>query len=761
MSWDALSLVIMSGLGSAGVALVFYVRHRDQRARDASRVTYRVELPTELTLDMVTAFTRSLTTLRPPAGSLLGRDSVVFEVVRRGGTTLQWLRVPQRRAAHVLAQLRGLIPGVRAEHVKQPALPESTWVRELQLPIIGKPLRTDQAESFASSLLHAAATTTLDEGLVYQLVVYPLGTSASLPTNQPQGATIGPRWWQTFTRTLALVLPQPPRDVRPASEQRMKLSEPLFGVALRIGARAGHLSRSRQLVSQIIGSVHQLDRPGAAFITRHLSQWRAVRRLRRATTPITRAPVYVNARELATLLVWLAGANVPNLARATGRDFPPARELPSDGFVLGRATYPGLERPIAVSRADALMHTLVTGPTGSGKSTLLLNRMKQTVDAGHGLILIDPGGDLATDLINCLPAHRTNDLIYLNPADEQAVALNPLACALEDAELVADQMLELIRDRSDSWGVQIDETLKATLVLLAASPDMTLTEIPAVLLNASFRARLLSQLDPVFAPTVGEFFARYESRSQPQQAQDAAAVLNKVSPLLDRRPIRAMLGQAHPTWSMRSAIDEGKILVVSLPSGVVGPVAADLIGGMVAQMAWNAALGRASLLRQSRRPVSLVIDELPRFVRGGVGLTDLLARARSHDLDLTAAVQHLGQVDAQLRAALLSEARNKVIFQPAADDAQLLARHLLGARPEDLLGLAPRTAFASLVAGGRVSPPVTIATFPPPQATGFGDAARAASRAQYGRDRGEVEQAIQDRRRTGGMPGPRRTRRLS
>jgi len=290
---------------------------------------------------------------------------------------------------------------------------------------------------------------------------------------------------------------------------------------------------------------------------------------------------------------------------------------------------------------------------------------------------------------------------------------------------------------------------------------MTLTEIPAVLLNPGFRAHLVTQLDPMFAPTVGEFFARFETRGSAQQAQDAAAVLNKVSPLLDRRPIRAMLGQAEPTWTMRGAIDEGKVVVVSLPSGVVGPVAADLIGGMVAQMAWNAALGRANVDRTARRPVSLVIDELPRFIRGGVGLPDLLARARAHDLDLTAVVQHLAQVNPHLRAALLSEARNKVIFQPAAEDAGLFARHLLGVRPEDLLGLAPRTAVASLVVGGRVSTPVTIATFPPPEPTGFGDAARAASRQRYGRDRREVERAIQKRRQVGGTSGPRRTRRAA
>jgi hypothetical protein len=151
----------------------------------------------------------------------------------------------------------------------------------------------------------------------------------------------------------------------------------------------------------------------------------------------------------------------------------------------------------------------------------------------------------------------------------------------------------------------------------------------------------VSALNPAFAPTVGEFFARYEALSPGQQANAASAAWNKVTPLLDRQPIRVMLGQAEPTWTMRQVIDEGKVLVVSLPSGVIGPVAADLVGGVIVTMAWNAAMGRQILSREQRRPVSLVIDELPRFVRGGgASLTDILARARGHGLGLVGAPAH-------------------------------------------------------------------------------------------------------------------------
>src|SRR2546423_846089 len=117
-------LITATSLSGATIGLIFFVRHRDQFARDTNRPVYRLEFPPELTIDATTAFTRSLTALRPPAGWLLGRDSVVFESIRREGRTEQWLRVPERRADRVLTQLRGLVPGLRTTLLEQPNLPE-------------------------------------------------------------------------------------------------------------------------------------------------------------------------------------------------------------------------------------------------------------------------------------------------------------------------------------------------------------------------------------------------------------------------------------------------------------------------------------------------------------------------------------------------------------------------------------------------------------------------------------------------------------
>jgi hypothetical protein len=70
--------------------------------------------------------------------------------------------------------------------------------------------------------------------------------------------------------------------------------------------------------------------------------------------------------------------------------------------VLGRAQVGG--HSVALPVADARHHIHLVGKTGTGKSTLLLNMILDDVRAGRGAVVIDPRGDLVTDLLDRLPA---------------------------------------------------------------------------------------------------------------------------------------------------------------------------------------------------------------------------------------------------------------------------------------------------------------------------------------------------------------------
>src|SRR5262249_58092980 len=113
---------------------------------------------------------------------------------------------------------------------------------------------------------------------------------------------------------------------------------------------------------------------------------------------------------------------------------------------------------------------------------------------------------------------------------------------------------------------------------------------------------------------------------------------------------------------------------------------------------------------------------------------------------LTLAHQHLGQLPASLRAAILANCRSRVIFQCSATDAAGRAR---GVKPyleaADLQGLDAYQAVMTLSVGARVAPPVTAQTELPPAPTGLAGVVRELSRQHYGADRGEGEAALRAR----------------
>ena len=63
----------------------------------------------------------------------------------------------------------------------------------------------------------------------------------------------------------------------------------------------------------------------------------------------------------------------------------------------------------------------IFGKSGVGKTTLIRNMALADIENGNGLTVIDPHGSLVEDLLDSIPRHRTNDVIYLNPADPKRV----------------------------------------------------------------------------------------------------------------------------------------------------------------------------------------------------------------------------------------------------------------------------------------------------------------------------------------------------
>jgi hypothetical protein len=464
-------------------------------------------------------------------------------------------------------------------------------------------------------------------------------------------------------------------------------------------------------------------------------------------------PCTLSAAELAALVAFPMGTvSLPGLRLAGCRPLAPASDIPSGGRVVGQATFPGAERPLALSVTDSLRHLHVVGPTGVGKSTLLTGLIAQDMAAGRGVVVLDPKGDLVADVLDRVPPGRTGDVIVLDPTDdERPVGLNLLAGAASDPELVVDQVVGIFHQLySAFWGPRTDDILRAALLTLVPEPGMTLCEVPLLLTDPAFRRRLVGRLDDPIA--LEPFWGWFEGLSDAERAAAIGPVMNKLRSFLLRRRLRNVLGQATPPLDFDRVLAERRILLVPLRKGLLGEEAAALIGSLVVARLWQAVQRRAGIPAADRPATFAFIDEFQDYLHLPTDVADVLAQARGLGLGLTLAHQHLEQLPPALRAGVLANARSRVMFQLTARDAGTFAKEL---KPHldasDLQGLGAYEVVMTLSAGARIAPPVTAATELPPAPTGQAQAAREQSRRHYGADRTAVEAALRARH-GGGTP---------
>ncbi len=731
--------VLLMIAGCSPAAAVLLIRRREARAWRSDLVAYRLRFREGIEPKAVAELFNGLTGLVAAHGDRgLGLRAVVFEVSATTAGIEHHLLVPKRLEQVALGQLRAALPNVSVT-VEVIPVRQLDLAGELGISDRGRELRTDDPGAVTSSIIAALQPLADAEQLVVQWILAPVRSTRA---RRPLGEWLG--FTQDATKT---------GDAERRKARREKHASPLYQVVGRLGASAPNPSRAAGLLHRATAALHSSNQPEVNLYRRHVPASSAARRLRDRTIPFGPFPLLLNAKELAGLVAFPIGSPaLPGLQLGGSRQLPPPADVPSVGRILAMSNFPGVERLLALSVADSLMHLHVMGPTGVGKSTLLVNIIIQDIAAGHGVVVVDPKGDLVADVLDRLPRHRVDDVVVLDPVNDEGhpLGLNVLAGAADSPELVVERLVSVFHQLwRDSWGPRTDDILRAGLATLLLEPNMTLVELPLLLTDPGFRSRLVGRIDDPIG--LQPFWGWFEGLSDAERSQAIGPVMNKLRAFLLRRHIRNVIGQPDGLDLDRVLADR-LVLLVSLPKGTLGQDASALMGSLVVARLWQAAQRRAGIPVGDRHSVFAHIDEVQDYLNLPTSLADVLAQARGLGLGLTLSHQHLGQLTTEVRQAILNNARNRVLFQLRSADARVMSRELapyLDAR--DLEGLGRFEVVLSLMAAGRIVSPATGTTLALPPTTGLADEARSRSRARFGRDRNEVERAM--RARHGDRPG--------
>lgn len=698
----------------------------------------------------------------------LGRR-VSLEVVFQGELYLQiWFS-----SAAILDVLGPILaaayPGIQVETVKsQPprgpcmAAVEMRTARPTSVPLVGLagsggPRGPGLASPFCSTLsvLGAAGA---DISALYQVTLEPIEAPgwrrrahelacavregrAGLASTAPGGDLIAAFLGRDRRQPAPMLA-----ERRLADDIDAKAFRPLFHTAIRLLCWGESRERVVSTARAIAASMRSLDSGAHNWLAPTLRL--DPRRLLRAISHrlLDKDADILCPEEVA--LTWhppVAGSSLPCSIWVPSAVVPPPLSATTGDIRLGYSRLGSGTQPIALAARARMHHMYLVGATGVGKTTLAARAIVQDLEAGHGVAVLEPKGDLTDLVLRLMPAYRVADVVLVDPADlDFPVGLNPLA---RDhpllSELACSDLVAIFRRLfPDSWGPRLELILRCSVATLQAA-GLTLAELPMLLTHDGFRATAISRVEE---PFLLEFWENLERMSLSQRQLAVQPVLTRVGTLLANPLIRNMVGQQQGL-DLRHIMDSGRALIIPLIAGKIGEDTSNLLGSIIASQIQLAAMGRAFVPAERRPPFYLYIDEFqhyttPTFVR-------ILCEGRSMGLGLSLANQHFRQLPEDVRSAVLGNVGTVICFRLGEEDAHLLARRFAPHFSQaDLLGLPNFQACVRMLADDGRLDSFTLFTEPLP---GQGDPSRLEeirqnSRRRYARPREDVEAAFKERR---------------
>jgi hypothetical protein len=348
-------------------------------------------------------------------------------------------------------------------------------------------------------------------------------------------------------------------------------------------------------------------------------------------------------------------------------------------------------QPVELSTAGRRQGTYVLGINGTGKSTLLLNIALEDIRAGDGLCLLDPHGDLIEEVITRVPPERADDVILFDPADiDYPFGLNLFECPDRDDPRFVDRVCSEIvltfkKLFPDFWGPRMEDLIRHSVLTLIATPDCTLLDMLPLLTDEDARRRYVSRTnDPIIRHYWGQAFPE----NKRTQGEWVSSSLNKIGRFLTNPVIRNIVAQPRSSFDFRNIMDEGKVLLVNLSKGQLGEDNSALLGSVLVGKILIAALSRAEVQVERRRPFHLIVDEYHSFATES--FPTLQSEGRKFAIDTIVAHQYRDQLD-QLSCGSTLNVGNFVLFRLTGRDAREMAMQFDNTppEPEDVLRSIP------------------------------------------------------------------------
>jgi len=391
--------------------------------------------------------------------------------------------------------------------------------------------------------------------------------------------------------------------------------------------------------------------------------------------------------------------------------------MSKDLTYIAKTNYRDAQQVFGIRRTDRRQHMYVIGKTGVGKTAFLKNMALQDINNGQGLAIIDPHGEFVEEVLDNIPPHRINDVVYFNPADMDF----PVSFNIMDVQdpkykhLIASGLIGIFtKIWANVWSARMEYILANCILALLDTPGTTLLGIPRMLVDRDYRQKIINNLKD---PVVKSFWINEYEEWEPRYRNEAIApVQNKVGQFLNVSFVRNIVGQAKNTIDIDEIMNSQKILLVNVSKGRIGEDNAAILGAMIITKIQLAAMERVRIPEDERKDFYMYVDEFQNFATDS--FVNILSEARKYRLNLIIAHQYIGQLTTDtstaVRDAVFGNVGTMISFRVGAADAEFLEQEFT---PEflqnDIIRLDNYNIYLKLMIDGITSRPFSAKTISP------------------------------------------------
>ncbi len=430
--------------------------------------------------------------------------------------------------------------------------------------------------------------------------------------------------------------------------------------------------------------------------------------------------------------------------------------VPTEGILIGYNNYRGVKREIRIKSEDRFRHFYVIGQTGTGKSSVIQVLARQDISLGNGICVMDPHGDLASDLMPFVPRERADDVIYFDPADlSRPMGLNLLeANTPDEKQMVAQDAMNMMIKLfgNEIFGPRIQDYFRNGVLTLMDYPGgSALTDIVRLFTDDEFqKERRRTLKDPIVKAWWDFTYAKMGDR---EKAEIIPYFQAKFGGFITNSMMRNIIGQTKSSFDMFDVMQNKKILFINLSKGILGDFNSKLLGMMMVSKVQVSAMRRQSVEKQDRQDFFLYIDEFQNYVTDSI--ESILSEARKYRLGLVVAHQYLGQLhksdaltksDVNLKDAIFGNVGTLLSYKVGPEDAEFLAKQFApNFSDRDLINMDKFKGVMKLMVDGQPTPAFSVTPVNPYLESGnkkLASAYKELSRLKYGREREFVEKEI-------------------